>query len=109
MSPGSRTRKRLCVSLLTAESFSKGCYPAKAGSEKKRSGFELARTGQREGTCVSLLTAGSFSKGCYPAKAGSEKKRSGFELSPDGAEGRKIYSFFHNLKTTHCVKRKNII
>ena len=48
MSPGSRTRKRLCVSLLTAESFSKGCYPAKAGSEKKRSGFELSPDGVKE-------------------------------------------------------------
>ena len=45
MSPGSRPKKRLCVSLLTAGSFSKGCYPAKAGSEKERSGFSLSPDG----------------------------------------------------------------
>ena len=88
MSPGSRPKKRLCVSLLTAESFSKGCYPAKAGSEKERSGFSLSPDGV-EGRILRKLAYGRvFFEGLLSGESRQREEAKRIRAGPDGAEGR---------------------
>ena len=100
MSPGSRPKKRLCVSLLTAESFSKGCYPAKAGSEKERSGFSLSPDGV-EGRILRKLAYGRvFFEGLL---SGESRQREGAKrilAEPGRSEGK------DHLIQTHALREK---